>query len=76
LEVRDRVAFLIARGRAAGISRWAVVSAGEAHYGMARMAEILGDLERGPKPELCIFKDLAEAVAWASGQIKRNHGVA
>jgi hypothetical protein len=40
------------------------------------MAEILGDLEKGPKPELCIFKDLAEAVAWASGQIKRNHGVA
>jgi hypothetical protein len=62
-EARERVAFLIARARVAGIRRWAVVVAGTTHYGMGRMAQFLS--EPASHVVLRVFRDPSEAQEWA-----------
>jgi hypothetical protein len=64
-EIEQRVRFAASIARAAAIPRWALVARPGADHGMARMAQILSTFEQHPRPELRIFSDLAEAVAWA-----------
>jgi hypothetical protein len=71
-EVRDGVRLIVARARASQIRRWALVARSGAHYGMARMAQILSELDHAPQPEFRVFRDLGEAVAWASGAERGN----
>jgi hypothetical protein len=73
-EAKSRVAFLAARSRRAGISRWAIVVEGSAHYGMGRMAQILADFE--PRIRLRVFRELADAKAWARGEDEQRGGAA
>lgn len=45
-------------------TRWALIVAGTAAYGMGRMAEILMETS---SVELRVFRDMAEAEAWVRG---------
>lgn len=67
-EARRRVGFLIARSRAGGVRRWAIVVSGAANYGMARMAQILAEFDSEPSVRLRVFTDLEEAMAWSRRQ--------
>jgi hypothetical protein len=73
-EVREGVRVVAARATASQIPRWALVARSGAHYGMARMAQILSELERAPQPEFRVFRDLGEAVAWASAASGAERG--
>jgi len=67
-EVLARVYFLARQMRIYGIKRWAIVATGGAAYGMGRIGEAIVD--DGPNAELQfrVFRDLAEAEAWARPQ--------
>ena len=73
-EARARLAFLVSRSREFGVSRWAIVVAGTAHYGMGRMAEFLSEDERAV--EFQVFREPAEAIAWAARDAAAGGNVA
>jgi hypothetical protein len=73
-EARARVDFLVARSRALQVSRWAIVVAGAAHYGMGRLAEFHAD--KMPGQGFRVFRELEPALAWASGHLADPGSVA
>jgi hypothetical protein len=74
LVIRLRIDFLVARARARGVKRWAILVAGGARWEIV----VTGDAYRSPGPmadspagrssvEFRVFKDPAEAATWVRG---------
>jgi hypothetical protein len=73
-EAQERVDFLARRSQAFGIRRWAIVVAGTAQFGMGRMAEFLSD--GAPGVDFRVFREPADAIAWARGEEAEGGNVA
>ena len=66
-EVLARVYSLARQMRIYGIKRWAIVATGAAAYGIGRIGEAIVDDGPDAEVQFRVFRDLADAEAWARG---------